>query len=71
MHRRMLPQAPRRARGDLDVQLVVGLAKLEECANLDEALEILSASEQRAVLGSERGLERLAALSRAQKHRAA
>jgi membrane glycosyltransferase len=64
LHRRMLPKPLRRARGDLDVHLVVGLAKLEDCTNLDEALEILTQPEQRALLGSERGLERLAALAR-------
>src|SRR5205085_5026430 len=70
LHRRMLPPSPRRSRRDLDVHLVVGLAKLEECTNLDEALEVLTEPEKRALLGSERGLEKLAALWRSQKNRA-
>jgi membrane glycosyltransferase len=71
LHRRMLPKPLRRARGDLDVHLVVGLAKLEDCTNLEEALEILTQPEQRALLGSERGLERLAALARPANNNAA
>jgi membrane glycosyltransferase len=66
LHRRMLPPPPRRSRRDLDVHLVVGLAKLEECANLEEALEVLTEAEKRALLGSERGLDRLLALRRGQ-----
>jgi membrane glycosyltransferase len=71
LHRRMLPPPRRRSRRDLDVHLVVGLAKLDECADLEEALEVLTEAEKRALLGSERGLERLAALWQSQKHRAA
>jgi membrane glycosyltransferase len=71
LHRRMLPKAPRRSARDLDVHLAVGLAKLDESENLDEALEALSEAEKRALLGSERGIERLAALRRAQNDRAA
>jgi membrane glycosyltransferase len=71
LHRRMLPPPRRRSRHDLDVHLVVGLAKLEECTTLEEALEVLTDAEKRALLGSERGLERLAALWRSQKDRAA
>jgi membrane glycosyltransferase len=70
LHRRMLPPPRRRSRRDLDVHLVVGLAKLDECANLDEALEVLTDAEKRALLGNERGLERLAALWRSRKDRA-
>jgi membrane glycosyltransferase len=67
LHRRTLPPPRRRARRDLDVHLVVGLAKLDECTTLDEALEVLTEPEKRALLGSERGLERLAMLRRAQQ----
>ena len=52
LHRRMLPPPRRRSRRDLDVHLVVGLAKLDECANLEEALEVLTEAEKRALLGS-------------------
>jgi membrane glycosyltransferase len=71
LHRCMLPPPRRRSRGDLDVHLVVGLAKLDECANLEEALEVLTEAEKRALLGSERGLDRLLALRRGQKDRTA
>jgi membrane glycosyltransferase len=71
LHRRMLPPPRRRSRRDLDVHLVVGLAKLDECTSLAEALEVLTEAEKRALLGSERGLERLAALWRSQKERTA
>ena len=40
-------------------------------ASLEEALEVLTEAEKRALLGSERGLERLVALWRSQKDRAA
>jgi len=70
LHRRMLPPPRRRSGRDLDVHLVVGLAKLDECTNLEETLEVLSEAEKRALLGSERGLERLAALWRSQRDRA-
>ncbi len=71
LHRRMLPPPPRRACRDVDVHLVVGLAKLDECASLEEALEVLTEAEKRALLGSERGLDRLLALRRGQKDRTA
>ena len=71
LHRRMLPPPRRRSRRDLDVHLVVGLAKLDECANLEEALEVLTEAEKRALLGSERGLDELLSLRRGQKDRTA
>ncbi len=71
LHRCMLPPPRRRTRGDLDVHLVVGLAKLDECANLEEALEVLTEAEKRALLGSERGLDQLLTLRRGQKDRTA
>jgi membrane glycosyltransferase len=60
-HRAMLAK-PDRRRGDVDVALAVGLAKLEEAANLAEAVQFLNAREKMAVLADPRGLERLLAL---------
>ena len=62
-HRALLPKAAARNRGDVDVALVVGLAKLDDCATLREADEILTAREKIAVLTDPRGIERLAALA--------
>jgi membrane glycosyltransferase len=61
-HRAMLPDAPRRARGTVDVALVVGLAKLGDCASLNEADAILTRQETMALLSDASGIERLAAL---------
>jgi membrane glycosyltransferase len=61
-HRAMLPKQPRR-RGEIDVALVVGLAKLDEMDTLADALDRLSRTELAAVIGDERGLERLVALA--------
>jgi membrane glycosyltransferase len=61
-HRAMLPKQPRR-RGEIDVALVVGLAKLDEMDTLTDALENLSRDELAALLGDEHGLDRLVALA--------
>jgi membrane glycosyltransferase len=61
-HRALLPEAPSRRRGDVDVALVVGLAKLEGCATLAEADALLTRQEKMALLCDARGLDRLAAL---------
>jgi membrane glycosyltransferase len=63
-HRAMLPP-PRRRKDQLDPDLVMGLARLAEAENLAEAIASLSPREKAAVLGDERGLERLIALARA------
>jgi membrane glycosyltransferase len=61
-HRAML--RPRiRERGDIDVALVVGIAKLKDIESLDEALSSLTRSELTAVLGDRHGLDRLVALA--------
>jgi membrane glycosyltransferase len=61
-HRAMLPDAPRRTRGTVEVALVVGLAKLGDCASLNEADSILTRQEKMALLSDASGVERLAAL---------
>ncbi|MEZ5785714.1 MAG: hypothetical protein R3D62_04355 [Xanthobacteraceae bacterium] len=63
-HRAMLrPRA--RQRGEVDVALVVGLAKLDDIDSLDDALQILTRRELAAVLGDGRGLDRLIEVSSA------
>ena len=58
LHRSMLVERARR-RGDIEVDLVVALAKLEETTTLAEALEVLSPREKMALLSSRRGLDAL------------
>ncbi|MEJ0078351.1 MAG: glucans biosynthesis glucosyltransferase MdoH [Alphaproteobacteria bacterium] len=65
-HRAMLPPAGPRKRGDVEVALVIGLAKLEDCATLVEAAAALTCAETMAILSDARGLDRLAALDRGQ-----
>ena len=57
-HRAMLQPRARR-RGEVDVALVVGLAKLDDIDSLDEALHSLTQRELAAVLGDRCGLDRL------------
>ena len=64
-HRAMLPQVSRR-RGEIEVALVVGLAKLDECTTVAEAAAALTRAETMALLTDARGLEALAALDRTQ-----
>ena len=65
-HRAMLPERAGRKRGEVEVALVVGLAKLEDCSMVAEAATVLTRPEMMAVLTEPRGLDRLAALERAQ-----
>jgi membrane glycosyltransferase len=62
VHRAMLRPRPR-PRGEVDVALVVGLAKLDEFDTLDEALRGLTRKELVAVIGDRRGLDRLVRLA--------
>ena len=61
-HRALLPAPPPRRRGDVDVALAVGLAKLADCTNLTEAEAMLTRQEKMAVLSDARGVDRLVAL---------
>ena len=65
-HRAMLPQGTPRKRGEVEIALVVGLAKLEDCTAVEEAAAMLPRAEIMAILTDPRGLDRLAALDRAQ-----
>jgi membrane glycosyltransferase len=62
VHRAMLRPRTRR-RGEIDVALVVALARLDDMDTLDDALHGLTRSELTAVIGDERGLERLVTLA--------
>ena len=63
-HRALLPAPPPRRRGDIDVDVAVGLAKLADCTNLTEAEAMLTRQEKMAVLSDTRGVDRLAELER-------
>jgi membrane glycosyltransferase len=60
-HYRMLPAPEARRRGDVDVELVVALAKIEEADNLREAIDMLNVKETLVVLASHKALARLLA----------
>jgi membrane glycosyltransferase len=62
-HARMLPPPQPRRRGDVDVTLVVALAKIEEAGDLGEAIAMLSAKETLAVLATRQALAQLLAKS--------
>jgi membrane glycosyltransferase len=62
-HRALLPKASTRRPGEIDVALVVGLAKLDDCANLEQADVLLTAKEKIALLSDPRGIDRLASLA--------
>jgi membrane glycosyltransferase len=62
-HRALLPTLTPRKRGDVDVALVVALAKLEDCTTLTQAHEALTRQETMALLSDGHGVDRLAALS--------
>jgi membrane glycosyltransferase len=61
-HRALLPAPPRRRRGDVDVALAVGLAKLADCMSLTEGEAMLTRQEKMAVLSDPRGVDRLVEL---------
>ena len=63
-HRALLPAPPPRRRGDVDVALAVGLAKLADCTSLTEAEAVLTRQEKMAVLSDARGVDRLVALEK-------
>ncbi len=65
-HRAMLPGTAARKPGEVDVALVVGLAKLDDCATVRDAAAVLTRAETIAILSDVRGIDRLAALDRAQ-----
>ena len=60
-HRSMIEPRPRR-RGEIDVDLVVGMARLEDARAPQEVRELLSDRELSAALADPRGFERLASI---------
>ena len=62
-HRALLPKVLTRKRGDVDVALVVALAKLDDCSTLLQAGETLTRQETMALLADARGVDKLAALA--------
>jgi membrane glycosyltransferase len=58
-HLEMLGPPPMRAKGDIDVPLVLGLAKVDEADSIDEALEMLHSRELFALLADRTGLKHL------------
>jgi membrane glycosyltransferase len=61
-HRALLPVPTSRRRGDVDVALAVGLAKLADCTSLTEAEAMLTRQEKMAVLSDARGVDRIVEL---------
>jgi membrane glycosyltransferase len=57
-HATMLPTTPERRKGEYDVDLLLGLAKLDDAGSLEEAAALLSHREKLAVLGNRTGFER-------------
>jgi membrane glycosyltransferase len=59
LHAAMLPTTHERRKGEYDVDLLLGLAKLDDADSLEEASSLLSNREKLAVLGNRTGFERL------------
>jgi membrane glycosyltransferase len=59
----MLPPTSARRTGEYDVDLLVGLAKLDDAASIEEASVMLSGQEKVAVLSHHAGFERLVRLA--------
>jgi membrane glycosyltransferase len=65
LHTAMLPTTPERRKGEYDVDLLLGLAKLNDAGSLEEASALLSSREKLAVLGDRAGIARLSQLATA------
>ena len=59
LHAAMLPQQPGRRKGEYDVDLLLGLAKLEDADSVEEAAAMLSNREKIMVLSDCKGVEQL------------
>jgi len=62
LHAMMLLATPERRKGEYDVDVLLGLAKLDDADSLEEASALLSDREKLAVLGHRPGFERLCQL---------
>jgi membrane glycosyltransferase len=67
LHATMLPTTPDRRKGEYDVDLLVGIAKLDDADSLEEAAALLSNREKLAVLANWTGLERVCQLVMARR----
>jgi membrane glycosyltransferase len=65
LHAMILPTRPNQRKGEYDVDLLLGLAKLDDADTLQEAAALLSPQEKLAVLGDRPGFERLCQLIKA------
>jgi hypothetical protein len=65
LHAAMLSPQPERNKGEYDVDLLLGLAKLGDVHSLKEASVLLSSREKLTVLGSQSGFARLCQLATA------
>ena len=63
LHAMMLPTTPVRRKGEYDIDLLLGLAKLDDAASLEEAAALLSHREKLAIVGHRPGFERLCQLA--------
>ena len=63
-HRAMMPGGKARRRGEFDVDLLVGLAKIDDSDSLEEAADLLTPKEKFAVLSDSHAMERLMAKRR-------
>jgi membrane glycosyltransferase len=59
LHAMMLPTTHDRRKGEYDVDLLLGFAKLDDADSLEEAAVLLSPREKLAILGHRSGFERL------------
>ena len=64
-HESFLAEAPRRRRGDVDIETAVAAAKLNDAETLEDARAWLNARERLAVLGDRALIAMLARLPRA------
>jgi membrane glycosyltransferase len=62
LHAMMLITTPERRKGEYDVDLLLGLAKLDDADSVEEAAALLSNREKLAVLGNRTGFERFCQL---------
>ena len=62
LHAKMLPATYEQRKGEYDIDLLLGLAKLADADSLEEAPALLSKREKFAILGHRVGFERLCQL---------
>ncbi len=62
-HRAMLPEAAPQSFGQVNSDLVIGLAKLDQCAKMSDAFQILSRRELKELLANREAFDRLKAIA--------